>query len=89
MGILQDTNYQNPEQGFSSCRRDEDLYKIQLAAYAQAFLNFVLPLFVAPSPAKMPSWTKFEIITMGGAKEGTRTAMEVDSIAAKVVTEST
>jgi len=26
---------------------------------------------------------------MGGAKEGTRTAMEVDSIAAKVVTEST
>jgi hypothetical protein len=55
MGILQDTNYQNPEQGFSSCRRDEDLYKIQLAAYAQAFLNFVLPLFVAPSPAKMPS----------------------------------
>jgi len=26
---------------------------------------------------------------MGGAKEGTRTAMEVDSIAAKVVTKST
>jgi hypothetical protein len=55
MGILQDTNYQNPEQGFSNYRRDDDLYKIQLAAYAQAFTNFDLPLFVVPSPAKMPS----------------------------------
>jgi hypothetical protein len=33
--------------------------------------------------------TKSRIVNMGGAKKGTRTTMEVDSIAIEVVTEST
>jgi len=36
----------------------------------------------------MTSITKFGIVSMGRAKEGTRTMMEVDSIVVKVATES-
>jgi hypothetical protein len=46
-------------------------------------------LFVAPFLIKKPSWTKSEIVSMGGAKEGTKTIMEVDSIAAEVATKNT
>jgi len=62
--------------------------KLWLVAYAQAFLDFVLPLFVAPSLARMTSITKFGIVSMGRAKEGIGTMMEVDSIVVKVATES-
>jgi hypothetical protein len=65
------------------------LYKLWLVAYAQAFLDFVLPLFVAPFLIRKPSRTRFEIVSMGGAKEGTKTIMEVDSIVAKVETKNT
>jgi hypothetical protein len=62
--------------------------KVQLVAYAQAFLHFVLPPFVAPFLARMSSKTRFGTISMGGVEEGTRTMMEVDSIVVKVITKS-
>ncbi len=37
----------------------------------------------------MMSITRFGTISMGGAKEGTKTMMEVESIVAKVATKST
>ncbi len=74
---------------FSNSKKNKELYKLWLVAYAQAFPDFVLPLFVAPFLIKKPSWTKSEIVSMGGAKEGTKTIMEVDSIAAKVATKNT
>jgi hypothetical protein len=52
-------------------------------------LTFVLPSFVAPSPARMLSIIKFKTINMEGIDEGTKTTMEVVSIAVKVATKST
>jgi hypothetical protein len=40
---------------FSNYQKGEDLYKLWLAAYAQVFSNFVLPLFIAPFLARMSS----------------------------------
>jgi hypothetical protein len=59
-----------------------------LVVYVQAFPNFVLPSFVAPFIAKMLFRTRFRIVNMGGAKEGTGTTIEVDFIAIEMVTES-
>jgi hypothetical protein len=74
---------------FSNYQKGEDLYKLWLAIYAQVFPNFVLPLFVAPFLAKMLSRTRFRAVNMEGAKEGTGTMMEVDSIVVEITTEST
>jgi hypothetical protein len=74
---------------FSNYRQDEELYKLWLVAYAQVFPDFVLHSFVAPSPIRMSSITKFGTIGMGGAEEGIGTIMDVDSIVAKVATKST
>jgi len=38
-----------PNESFSSYQKDEDLYKLQLVAYAHTFPNFPLLPFVAPS----------------------------------------
>jgi len=35
-------------EAFSNYQKDKELYKLQLVAYAQGFLNFVLPFFGAP-----------------------------------------
>jgi hypothetical protein len=65
------------------------LYKLWLLAYAQAFPNFVLLSFVAPFPTRMPSRTRFGIVSLGEAEKGTGTMMEVHYIATKVPTKST
>jgi hypothetical protein len=59
-----------------------------LVAYAHAFPDFTLHLFVAPFPNVTYSQTHLGIVSMGGLEEGTRTMMEVDSIVAKVATKS-
>lgn len=74
---------------FASNRKDKELLKLQLVAYAQAFLDFVIPPFVTPSLARMASKTISEIVSMGGAEEGTRITMEVDSIVIEVAIKST
>jgi hypothetical protein len=51
---------------FSNYQKNEDLYRLRLAAYAQLFPNFVLPLFVAPFQGRMLSRTRFGAINMGG-----------------------
>ncbi len=73
---------------FSNYQKYEDLYKLRLTAYAQAFLTFVLLLFVALSLAKMASRTRFGILSMGGAEKGIRITMEVDSIVVEMATKS-
>jgi hypothetical protein len=40
---------------FSNSKKNKELYKLWLVAYAQAFPDFVLPLFVAPFLIKKPS----------------------------------
>jgi len=65
------------------------LYKLWFIAYTHAFPNFVLCSFIAPSPAKTLSKTKYGIVDVGGVEEGTTTTMEVDSIVAEVATKST
>ncbi len=74
---------------FTNYQKDKKLLQLWLTTYAQVFPNFVLPPFVPPSLARSTSRTKFGMVSMGGVEEGTRTIMEVDSIATKVVIEST
>jgi hypothetical protein len=63
--------------------------KLQLIAYAQTFLDFVVPPFVASSRAKTMSKTRSGTISLGGVEDGIRTTMEVDSSVAEVATKST
>ncbi len=62
------------------------MYKLWLNAYAQAFPDFVLLSFVAPSLAMMALRTRFGIVSMGGAKEGIKPTMEVVSIVIEMAT---
>jgi hypothetical protein len=74
---------------FASYRNDKELLKLQLTAYAPTFPDNVKPPFVAPSLARTVPETIYEIVSMGGVEEGTRTTMEVDSIVVEVAIKST
>jgi hypothetical protein len=76
-------------EAFTNYQKYKELLKLQVAAYAQIFPNFVIPPFVAPSLATMVSKTISKIVSMGGTKEGIGTTMEVDSIVVKVAIKST
>jgi hypothetical protein len=74
---------------FTNYRKDKELLKLWLTAYAQAFPDFVIPPFIALFLARMASKTISKIVNLGGVKEGTGTTMEVDCIIIKVVIKST